>query len=110
MKLVFLLLVFLSMFETSPVPVPSDPECITEPVFVIEYQEDGFCNAQEPFGDVYMFVCKIKLYSEYFGEYEGLKFLHTCIYTPTLELPTKEMFITFLPVVNNNPTIMSHLP
>lgn len=111
MKITLLLIVLLSMLgNESPISPPELlPECISEYFYVWGFNEHGFCNEQDPFGDHHLFACRIKVQNDYFGEYETFKFVNKCIYTPQLDRES-EAHLVFLPLVNNNPTTMSHLP
>ncbi len=106
MKITFLLIVLLSLFggESS---APIDSECIAEPFFVWESEDHGWCNMSEsPNGDLYLYACRIKKHSDYFGEYESFKFLHQCVYSATSSV---QIQLSFLPLINNNPTITSSI-
>lgn len=105
--LVPIVLSLLSGEATIPSP-PPDPGCIQEPFFIRAFEDHPWCNAQEdPYGDHYLYACRITKHSESFGDYTSFKFLHTCVYSATSSVRT---WLTFLPLVQNKPTTMSHLP
>ena len=113
MNIILLSMIFLSLFGSeTPLLPPLDPDCISEPFFVREFPNHQWCNAQEdPFGDYYSYACRVIKHSDRFGEYESFKFVHQCIYTPTLEIPVAEIYITLLPLVNKYPaTIGQPIP
>ena len=92
----------------APEPPPQDPECIQEPFFIKEFEDHPWCNAQEdPYGDHYLYACRIIKHSDEFGDYISFKFIHVCQYSATSSIRT---WLTFLPLVQNKPTTMSHLP
>lgn len=110
MKITLLLIVLLSMLgNESPVPPPELlPECISEYFYVWGFQEHGYCNEQTPFGEYHLFACRVTKQSNYFGEYETFKFVNKCIYTPNIDIES-EAYLILLPLVNNNPTIISSI-
>ena len=85
------------------------PECISEYFYVWGFDEHGYCNEQTPFGNYHLFACRVTKQSDYFGEYTTFKFVNTCIYADKLASES-EAHLVFLPLVNNKPTTMSHLP
>ncbi len=111
MKITLLLIALLSVLgNESPVPPPELlPECISEYFYVWGFDEHPFCNEQTPFGYHHLFACRIKVQNDYFGEYETFTFVNKCVYADKLDSES-EAYLILLPLVNNNQTIISHLP
>jgi hypothetical protein len=96
MKIIILLLALLSIVAPAP-----DPECVSEWNLLWEIPDCVICDDLEPFGDYYLYNCTIIKSSSAFGDYNSVKFVSQCIYGAGIEVPSKDVYVSFMPTISS---------
>lgn len=97
MRILFLVLVLISLTafdipDEIPYP-PKDPQCVDDWTFLPTFykEECVYCNKTVPYGDYYLFACRIERNGG-----QTIKFESICTYTSSVTRLT----LTFLPIVS----------
>lgn len=100
--IVLLIAVLFGISSELPPPPPLHPDCISEYRLLWYFPENAFCDATEPFGDVYFYRCDVLKYSDYHGWYKSAMTVFQCVYPPIIGEPItpEEVNLIFMPFMN----------